>query len=66
MNMFISQDDFRIKAKNFDLTEGWNIMRIIAGAFMFPHVAGKIVNGAINPATVGFFANFRGCESRKD
>lgn len=54
--MFISQDDFRIKAKNFDLTEGWNIIRIIAGAFMFPHVAGKFVNGAINPVTIGFFA----------
>ena len=54
--MFINHDDFRIKAKNFDLTEGWNIIRIIAGAFMFPHVAGKFVNGAINPATIGFFA----------
>ena len=54
--MFISKDDFRIKAKNFDLTKGWNILRIIAGAFMFPHVAGKFVNGALNPGTVGFFA----------
>jgi putative oxidoreductase len=54
--MFINQDDFRIKAKNFDLTEGWNIIRIIAGAFMFPHVAGKFLDGAINPATIGFFA----------
>ena len=53
--MFISKEDFRIKADNFDLTQGSNILRIIAGAFMFPHVAGKFVNGALNPATVGFF-----------
>lgn len=54
--MFLTADDFRIKAENFDLTNGANILRIIAGAFMFPHVAGKFVNGAINPATAGFFA----------
>ena len=54
--MFITKEDFRIKAENFDLTEGANILRIIAGLFMFPHVAGKFVNGALNPATVGFFA----------
>jgi putative oxidoreductase len=54
--MFISKDDFRIKAENFDLTKGANILRIIAGAFMFPHVAGKFANGALNAGTVGFFA----------
>jgi putative oxidoreductase len=53
--MFITKDDFRIKADNFDLTQGSNILRIIAGAFMFPHVAGKFVNGALSPGTVGFF-----------
>jgi len=53
--MFISKEDFRVKADNFDLTQGSNILRIIAGAFMFPHVAGKFVNGALNPGTVGFF-----------
>ena len=53
--MFISKDDFRINADNFDLTQGSNILRIIAGAFMFPHVAGKFVNGALNPGIVGFF-----------
>ena len=53
--MLISKDDFRIKAENFDLTKGSNILRIIAGAFMFPHVAGKFLNGALNPGTVGFF-----------
>jgi putative oxidoreductase len=30
--------------------------RIISGAFTFPHVAGKFVNGALNPGTVAFFA----------
>lgn len=54
--MFLTADDFRIKAENFDLTNGMNILRIISGAFMFPHVAGKFVSGALNPATVGFFA----------
>jgi putative oxidoreductase len=55
MAMFITKDDFRIKADKFDLTQGSNILRIIAGAFMFPHVAGKFVSGALNPGTVGFF-----------
>lgn len=53
--MLISKDDFRIRAGNFDLTKGENILRIIAGAFMFPHVAGKFVNGALSPGIVGFF-----------
>ena len=53
--MFLSKDDFRIKADNFDLTQGSNILRIIAGGFMFPHVAGKFVNGALSAGTVGFF-----------
>jgi putative oxidoreductase len=58
--MFISADDFRIRAYNFDLTKGWNILRIICGAFMFPHVAGKFAAGAIFrrhsrlPAKAGF------------
>jgi putative oxidoreductase len=54
--MFISLDDFRIKSSNFDLTNEWNVLRIICGAFMFPHVAGKFVGAALNPGTVGFFA----------
>ena len=54
--MFITSDDFAIKAENFDLTRGWNILRIIAGAFMFPHVAGKFAAGALSAGTVGFFA----------
>jgi len=54
--MFITADDFRIKSENFDLTKGLNILRIICGAFMFPHVAGKFVGGALSAGTVGFFA----------
>ena len=54
--MFITRDDFRIEASNFDLSRGSNVLRIICGAFMFPHVAGKFANGAFNPGTLGFFA----------
>jgi putative oxidoreductase len=54
--MLFTADDFRIKAENFDLTNGWNIVRIICGAFMFPHVAGKFAAGALSAATVAFFA----------
>ena len=52
----LTRDDFRIDASNFDLTRGSNVLRIAAGAFLFPHIAGKFVNGAFNPATLGFFA----------
>ncbi|MBV9188927.1 MAG: DoxX family protein [Betaproteobacteria bacterium] len=57
--MGLTKDDFRIKAENFDLTKGGNILRIAAGAFMFPHVAGKfaaISTLTLNAGTVGFFA----------
>lgn len=54
--MFITKSDFSIKKSNFDLTEGWNILRIICGAFMFPHVMGKFVDGGLNPMIVGFFS----------
>jgi putative oxidoreductase len=53
--MFINANDFRIRAENFDLTRGANILRIISGAFMFPHAAGKFVAGGLNPGIVGFF-----------
>ena len=55
----LTRDDFRIKAENFDLTNGANILRIIAGAFMFPHFAGKfaaISTLTLKAGTVGFFA----------
>jgi putative oxidoreductase len=57
--MLFTKDDFRIKAENFDLTKGANILRIIAGAFMFPHLVGKfaaISTLTLNAGTVGFFA----------
>src|SRR5690348_5821033 len=53
-----TKDDFRIKAQSFDLTSGANILRIIAGAFMFPHFAGKFASLGtltLNTGTVGFF-----------
>ena len=34
--MFFTSDDFRIKAENFDLSKGANILRIICGAFYVP------------------------------
>ena len=55
----LTKDDFRLKAENFDLTNGNNILRIIAGAFMFPHVAGKFASIGtltLKAGTVGFFA----------
>jgi putative oxidoreductase len=57
--LLFTKDDFRIKAESFDLTKGSNILRIIAGAFMFPHVAGKFASIGtltLKAATVGFFA----------
>src|SRR3954468_6396923 len=54
--MLLSASDFRIKAENFDLSKGTNLIRIAAGAFMFPHIAGKFAGGALSAATVGFFA----------
>jgi len=53
----LRKEDFAIRAKNFDLTNEWNILRIIAGIFMFPHVAGKFAHGLVLSApTVEFFA----------
>ena len=54
--MFPTLNDFRIRPSNFDLTKSANILRIICGAFMFPHVAGKFAGGVASAATVGFFA----------
>ena len=51
----ITKKDLSIEVINFDLRNPWNILRIIAGAFLFPHALGKFVNGAINPAVLGFF-----------
>lgn len=54
--MFLSKEDFRIKADNFDPSNGFNIIRIICGLFMFPHVAGKFAAGGVAAGTAGFFA----------
>jgi putative oxidoreductase len=53
----ITKSDFAIRANNFDLTNEWNILRIIAGLLMFPHVAGKFAQGlTLSAPTVDFFA----------
>ena len=49
----LTRDDFRIDPSQFDLTRGMNILRIAAGAFMFPHIAGKFAGGGFKPATRG-------------
>lgn len=54
--MILSIDDFRLKAANFDITNEWNLLRIISGAFMFPHVASKFVGTGLAAGVVGFFA----------
>jgi len=54
--MWQTKEDFRIQASNFDLTNGLNILRIICGLFLFPHVLGKFAAGTVSAATVGFFA----------
>jgi putative oxidoreductase len=54
--MFITHDDFRLKASNFDLTESHNVVRILAGFMMLPHAASKFTAGGLNPGTVAFFA----------
>lgn len=52
----ITRRDFVIRASDFDLTQPWNILRIIAGAFMFPHAASKFSAGGLSAGVVGFFA----------
>src|ERR1700687_6023046 len=56
MGMWITKDDFRIRAENFDPSNGLNILRIISGLFFFPHVMGKFAAGTVSAATAGFFA----------
>ena len=52
----ISKEDFALRAENFDLREPWNILRIMAGANMFPHLLSKFAAGGLATGTVGFFA----------
>ncbi len=54
--MFLTLDDFKLRAANFDLTESHNVVRMLAGFMMLPHAASKFVAGGLNPGTVGFFA----------
>ncbi|MDT7838578.1 DoxX family protein [Aquabacterium sp. OR-4] len=61
----LTRQDFAIRASAFDLTQPWNLLRLIAGAFMLPHVAGKFVAGGLSPGVVGFFtkAGFQPAEA---
>jgi putative oxidoreductase len=53
--MFLTRDDFRLRASNFDLSDGHNLVRIICGLFMFPHFAGKFAAGGLAAGTLAFF-----------
>ncbi|MBT3067506.1 DoxX family protein [Rhodoferax sp. U11-2br] len=53
--MFVKREDFRIQAKNFDLSDSHNVVRIICGLFMLPHFAGKFVAGSLTAGTIAFF-----------
>jgi hypothetical protein len=50
----LSKQDFTLRPISLDLTNEWNILRLIAGAFMFPHILGKFIGWAPDPVTVGF------------
>ncbi|MCP2041556.1 putative oxidoreductase [Neisseria sp. HSC-16F19] len=54
--MWISKQDFQIRAESFRLNEPMNILRILCGLFFLPHALGKFAAGGLNPDTVGFFA----------
>ena len=54
--MWPTKSDFRIDPKNFDLTNGLNILRIICGLFMFPHILSKFAAGGVAAGTAAFFA----------
>jgi putative oxidoreductase len=54
--MWPTRQDCQIQASNFDVSNGLNILRIICGLFLFPHVMGKFAAGTVSAATVGFFA----------
>ena len=52
----ITREDFAIRASNFDLSKPWNLLRIMSGACMFPHMISKFAAGGLAAGTVGFFA----------
>lgn len=51
----MTRNDFVVRSQNFDLSQPWNILRMAAGAFMFPHVASKFVAGGLSAGVLGFF-----------
>ena len=53
--MFLTRDDFRLKAANFNLGESHNVVRMLAGVMLFPHAATKFADGGLNARTIGFF-----------
>ena len=53
--MLPTRQDFRLQASHFDLSDGHNLIRIICGLFLFPHVAGKFAAGSLAAGAVGFF-----------
>ncbi|VFR32390.1 Membrane protein 2, distant similarity to thiosulphate:quinone oxidoreductase DoxD [plant metagenome] len=54
--MSITKNDFAINASHFDVTQGWNLLRIATGVFFFPHAISKFAgDGGINPMVLGFF-----------
>ena len=54
--MWPTREDFKIQPRNFDPSNGLNILRIICGLFLFPHVMGKFAAGTVSAGTVAFFA----------
>jgi putative oxidoreductase len=51
----ISKQDFKLSGQNFDLTNEFNILRIVCGLFLIPHALGKIDGGGFNPFVLDFF-----------
>ena len=56
MPCFSRLTTFASRPRTSDLSKGANILRIICGAFMFPHIAGKFAAGGLSAGTVAFFA----------
>lgn len=52
----LSMQDFIIQSKNFDLTNEYNILRIMCGLFFLPHTADKITKRGLNVVVLGGFA----------
>lgn len=61
----VTWDDFSVRRENFRLGDGRDLLRIVAGLFLFPHALSKFADGGLNPAIVGFFqmAGFQPAEA---